>query len=200
MMFSSDACLAEVSDTDQSGVRPERFAAAQLVTETPTVQAEDPSSANDFGGPKDQIRMHFQALGVRLVEIRALGPIYGPKSTGHYFDVTTDEGLTACMEHTTTAKESFPGVYSTFNEIGGDLADQVPGSHGTGRSVKQDDISRRRFFFIDVDPERSGNDGPSQCATVDELATAQRCFVAVLALASACDLPDPYVVYSGNGY
>jgi hypothetical protein len=131
-----------------------------------------------------------------LVELCAIG---NDGVISGYYD---DHDALARQAKSLSDSGAFDGIYVTVNPI----KPEVPKQRGltkngkcqrTKQRTKDEDIERRRWLVLDVDPVRA----PRTSATSRQKAVASWCKTsAVDTLRSKSHMPEPVIADSGNGY
>lgn len=146
--------------------------------------------------PAEGVRLAIKQLFQpgQVVEVRV--PKAGaPKKTisGYFDDFTGLERATIKLD-----KCNFPGIYYALNPVNPALLARATNrtQQGADATTEDSDIVRRRWFLIDVDPER-----PSGISASDaEKASARTVRMAIYQYLRCAGWPEPLVADSGNGY
>ncbi|MBA3313518.1 MAG: hypothetical protein H0T47_09565 [Planctomycetaceae bacterium] len=135
-------------------------------------------------------------FGDGLLELRLLSKD-GPAQSG-FFD-TDDNGLDAAAANALAADQAGFAVYVGANPRSRSLLARFGNRHnavGHGQNGKDEDVARRLWLFLDIDPERP----TGACATRDEKLAAKAVLRAVVKGLAKDGWPKPGLVCdSGNG-
>jgi hypothetical protein len=124
----------------------------------------------------------------QLCELRSLKFADGKRSRTAYFMLPgqADEMAAAALE----MEEKHPkGIYWTINPVRGDMAE-------ARASAKDEDMDRRRFFLIDIDPDREADTS----STDEEKDVAWRMVNLIADGLAAMGFARPIICDSANGY
>lgn len=156
------------------------------------------NNSEELGAELQEIRKTISTLHEpnALVELCAIG---ASGITGGYY---SDHDALARDGKKLSDSGTYDGVYITVNPVKPDvpkqrgIAKNRMYNHGVSRT-KDEDIAKRRWFTLDVDPVRK----PQTSATDLQKAAASWCKTcAVGSLRSEWGMPEPVIADSGNGY
>lgn len=140
-----------------------------------------------------EAKRHFRILGNGHIELRGLNDFMS--QFGDWSEI--DNLARAAVEASESGLHS--GIHLTLNEIAEEAFLKYT-SEDTGQCTKNGDISRLTTFFVDIDPERTGEATGQDCATDEEIAAAQEVLHNVLELTTLHGFPEPLKVFTGNGF
>jgi P4 family phage/plasmid primase-like protien len=155
----------------------------------------------EFDHEAEAARM-FWLIGNPVAEIRAI-PRPGDKnrdlSVGLFNDGRDFGDQAVGLSSRTAPNELFAGVYMIVNRLADPFLDAATGIMGKGWGTRDNQISRIRTLFFDLDPKRDHPLGGKVCANDAEHAAALSLAREMAEHLRSIGWPEPLMMDSGNG-